>query len=169
MSGPPLPSRSRTPPARACCDLALLSVAQHREASRSALRFFDTLIGIVMHPQRVAQAPTQASLAALRTLLAHHGHQLVAAIITAIAGAVPASRVRIVAPLLKVLIEMEHSTCRTWASTTVQGMPAETHADGAVFIGAIFSREALCQEKVVINACEAFSEACRRRRPSTDR
>lgn len=106
----------------------------------------------------------QASLGALRALLGQHGQQLVTAIITAIAGALPASRVRLVAPLLKLLIEVESDMCRTWANTTMSSLPAETHADGAVFIGAAFSREALCQEKVFINAAEAFSEACRRKK-----
>ena len=40
----------------------------------------------------------------------------------------------------------------------------DTHADGGVFVGAIFSDEALRDEKLFTAAADAFSDACRRKR-----
>jgi len=140
------------------CGCAALNL-QHREAGRSACRFFEALIDVVRRPKLADK-----SLAAVRELLGLHGVQLVVAIVSAIAGALPASRVRFVAPLLRPLIEIETQTCRTWATSAVQDLPAESHPDGVVFVEAIFSHEALCDDKIFTSAAEAFSNACRRRK-----
>lgn len=145
------------------CGCAALHL-QHKEACRSALRFFDNLVDLFMRPGRSTLPLAEASLNSLRSLLGTHGSQLMTAIILAIAGVVQASRVRIFAPLLKQLVQVEPSLCNTWASTAIQSLPADTHKDGAVFLAAIFSAEARESDKTFTAAAEAFSEACRRKR-----
>ena len=107
---------------------------------------------------------SDASLGALRGLFGTHGQQLLTALIRAIAGVLPPSRIRFVAPLLKSMIEIEAQMCSAWANAAIQALPAEIHADGAVFIGAAFSREALRDEKTFVAAADAFGDACRRKR-----
>ena len=145
------------------CGTAALHL-QHKEASRSALRFFDNLIDLFSRPGRGVTPLPEASLAALRDMLGGRGQSLVKAIIEAIAGALPASRVRFYAPLLKLLIEVEPNLCNTWTTAAMQALPPDTHADGGVFVGAIFSAEALREEKLFTAAADAFSDACRRKR-----
>ena len=145
------------------CGTAALHL-QHKEASRSALRFFDNLVDLFSRPGRGMSPLSDAAHDALRNMLGSRGQQLVTAIITAIAGALPASRVRFFAPLLKLLIEVETPLCNQWVQTAVQALPADTHADGAIFVAAVFSPEALGIEKVFVAAAEAFSDSCRRKR-----
>jgi len=85
-------------------------------------------------------------------------------VITAIAGALPASRTRLIAPLLKELIKVEAAVTEQWARATIQGLPAEIQTDGGVFVGNIITREALVDDKVFIQTAEAFGEACRRKK-----
>lgn len=145
------------------CGTAALHL-QHKEAGRSALRFFDNLVDLFSRPGRGVMPLSDASLDALRGMLGGRGQQLVNAIVQAIAGALPASRVRFFAPLLKLLIEVEPNLCNTWTTAAMQSLPPDTHADGGVFVGAVFSAEALRDEKVFTAAADAFSDACRRKR-----
>ena len=149
------------------CGCAALHL-QHREAGRSALRFFENFVDLVSRPGRDPHRPLpEASLNALRALLGARGAQLVGRIVGAISGQLPASRVRLFAPLLKMLIEVEpppHATCNAWATQAIQQLHAEMHADGQVFVGALFSPEALSNERIFVAAADAFSDACRRRR-----
>ena len=145
-----------------CGTAALL--LQHKEAARSALRFFDNLVDLFSRPGRGVTPLSRASLDALRSMLGSRGQQLVTAIVQAIAGELPASRVRFYSPLLKLLVEVEPRLCTTWATVAVQALPVDTHADGAVFVGSIFSTEALRDEKLFTAAADAFSDACRRKR-----
>ena len=145
-----------------CGTAALL--LQHKEAARSALRFFDNLVDLFSRPGRGVTPLSRASLDALRSMLGSRGQQLVTAIVQAIAGELPASRVRFYSPLLKLLVEFEPRLCTTWATVAVQALPVDTHADGAVFVGSIFSTEALRDEKLFTAAADAFSDACRRKR-----
>lgn len=145
------------------CGCAALHL-HHREANRSALRFFDNLVDLFSRPGRGTKPLSEPSHAALRGLLGSKGDQLVRHLIMAIAGHLPSARVRFVAPLLKQLIEVENQSVLAWSQATIQGMPEDTHADGQVFVGAIFSPEALQDEKTFTKAADAFSDACRRRR-----
>ena len=149
------------------CGTAALHL-QHKEASRSALRFFDNLVDLFSRPGRGITPLSEGAHGALRTILSSRGQQLVTAIIQAIAGALPASRVRFFAPLLKLLIEVEPGMCNTWTNAAVQALPADTHADGAVFVAAVFSPEALGVERVFTAAADAFSDACRRKQRAND-
>lgn len=145
------------------CGTAALHL-QHKEASRSALRFFDSLVDLFARPGRGLIPLPEPSLNALRELLGARGQQLVTAIIQAIAGVLPASRVRLYAPLLKLLIEVEPAAAHAWASQAVQGLPPDTHTDGGVFVSAVLSPEALRDEKLFTAAADAFSDSCRRKR-----
>ena len=145
------------------CGTAALHL-QHKEASRSALRFFDNIVDLFSRPGRGVTPLSEASLDALRAMLGGRGQQLVIAIVQAIAGVLPASRVRFYAPLLKLLVEAEPSQCTAWTTAAVQALPADMHADGSVFVGSIFSAEALRDEKLFTAAADAFSDACRRKR-----
>ena len=145
------------------CGCAALHL-HHREANRSALRFFENLIDLFARPGRGTKPLSDASHAALRALLGSKGEQLVRQLVLAISGALPSARVRFVGPLLKQLIEVEPQQCQVWVGQCIQSMPQETHADGQVFAAAVFSPEALADERIFSKAAEAFSEACRRRR-----
>ena len=48
--------------------------------------------------------------------------------------------------------------------TGVQSLPADAHIDGSTLLNALFSAEALHDEKAFANAIDAFSSACRRKR-----
>jgi len=161
------------------CGCAALHL-QHREAGRSALRFFENLIDLAVRPERGSEPLPDASLAAIRQVVGTQGQQLVTALISAIAGALPPSRIRFVAPLLRQLIMVDPNMVRPWATTAVQTLPAETHADGALFVGAAFSAEALQPPesdserppervrdeamRTFVAAADAFGEACRRKK-----
>ena len=76
-------------------------------------------------------------------------------------------------PIFKKLIELRIEETKqisdkyspwVWATAAVQALPADTHADGGVFVGAVFSAEALREEKLFTAAADAFSDACRRKR-----
>lgn len=112
--------------------------------------------------------------------------QLVHAMVFAIAGVLPASRIRFLVPVLKKLVDMEPNTCRAWVSagarrsllhphphahntcttsvTGVQSLPPDAHIDGSTLLNALFSAEALMDETAFHNAIDAFSSACRRKR-----
>jgi len=137
---------------------------QHREAGRSAFRFFDNLIDLLQRPKRLGVELSEGSMANLRAVLGQCGPKLVTQVITAIAGALPASRTRLIAPLLKELIKVEAAVTEQWARATIQGLPAEIQTDGGVFVGNIITREALVDDKVFIQTAEAFGEACRRKK-----
>ena len=145
------------------CGCAALHL-HHREANRSALRFFDNMVDLFAKPGRGIKPLSDAAHAALRSLLGDKGAHLVRQLVLALSGALPAARVRFVAPLLKQLIEVEPAQCQVWVGQCIQAMPEETHADGQVFAAAAFSPEALADEKIFTKAADAFSEACRRRR-----
>jgi len=137
---------------------------QHREAGRSAFRFFDNLIDLLQRPKRLGVELSEGSMANLRAVLGQCGPKLVTQVITAIAGALPASRTRLIAPLLKELIKVEATVTEQWARATIQGLPTEIQTDGGVFVGNIITREALVDDKVFIQTAEAFGEACRRKK-----
>jgi transportin-3 len=143
------------------CGCAGLHV-QHREANRSVVCFFETLVGISSQHARAQVSP--ASAHALLALLTEHGAQLVHAMVFAIAGVLPQSRIRFIVPVLKMLVDMEPTTCRAWVSAGVQSLPADAHIDGNTLLNALFSAEALQDEKAFANAIDAFSSACRRKR-----
>ena len=145
------------------CGCAALHL-QHKEAGRSALRFFDNLIHLFMHPGRGLTPLSETCIAALRGLLVANGQQLVTAIVQAIAGVLPANRVRFFTPVLKQLVECEPNGTRSWVEAAIKTLPSETHVDGTVLIAAIFSPEALVDDKTFHAAADAFSEACRRKR-----
>ena len=46
----------------------------------------------------------------------------------------------------------------------VQSLPADAHIDGSTLLNALFSAEALQDDKAFGNAIDAFSSACRRKR-----
>ena len=64
---------------------------QHREAGRSALRFFENLTDLAARPDRGREPLSDASLAAIQQVLVSQGQALVTALITAIADVLPAS------------------------------------------------------------------------------
>jgi len=141
---------------------------QHREAHRAVVGFFENLIHI--RHAGVRGPVIAATFSALEALLLTHGPQLFTALLLAIAGVVPQSRVRFLSPVLKGLVTIDVNTTRVWAEAAVQALPPDGHMDGAVLLQAVFSPEALVRDdrgvsdKTFDHAVEAFSSACRRRR-----
>ena len=84
--------------------------------------------------------------------------------ILAIAGVLPASRIRFIVPVLKSLVDLEPTTCRGWVGAAVQALPPDAHIDGGALLTSLFSAEALADERAFANAIDAFSSACRRKR-----
>ena len=226
------------------CACAALHL-HHREAGRSALRFFENLVDLLVRPDRGTEPLSDNALGALRQLLGSNGGQLVKALVEAIAGRLPPQRIRLVAPLMRQLILVDPTMVRPWArapalactrsprrlargleprplhahahhgappvgsspgpcmhtlttappsspqvrpwaQAAVSALPAETHADAAVFVEAAFSAEALREVaetastdgqrrpvderardeaiRTFVAASEAFGEACRSKR-----
>mmetsp|Transcript_46187 Transcript_46187/g.76370 ORF Transcript_46187/g.76370 Transcript_46187/m.76370 type:complete len:952 (-) Transcript_46187:199-3054(-) len=143
------------------CGCAGLHI-HHREAGRAVVNFFDCLVGLCQNSHSASLSP--AGLAALHGVLSDHGGHLVKAIIHSIAGAVPQARIRFLVPVLRTLTGVNVSTCRAWVGTAIQTLPPEVHIDGATLLSALFSDEALADEKIFHQAIEAFSCACRRKR-----
>ena len=121
------------------CGCAGLHV-QHREANRSVVAFFETLVGL---PSSRLQPVSPPALQALLGVLTTRGGHLVHAMVLAIAGVLPQSRIRFLVPVLRVLADMEAATCRGWVQAAVQSLPADAHSDGAILLAALFSAEAL--------------------------
>jgi transportin-3 len=149
------------------CACAGLQI-QHREAHRAVVGFIEHLLHI--HHGGVRGPITAATYTALEALLMANGSQLMQALIVAVAGMVPPTRVRFLSPLLRGLVTMDARTTREWAENAVKSLPPDGHMDGATLIQAMYSPEALVREdrgmseKAFDNAVEAFSSACRRRR-----
>ena len=147
------------------CGCAGLHV-QHREANRSVVSFFETLVGL----PRAPTPPPAAALQALLGVLTARGGNLVHAMVFAIAGILPQQRLRFLVPVLRTLADMEAATCRGWVQAAVQSLPADAHSDGAILLNALFSPEALQRDAAAFdrdafgNAIDAFSSACRRKR-----
>jgi len=141
---------------------------QHREAHRAVVGFMEHLLQI--HHGGVRGPITATTYTALETLLIANGSQLMQALIVAIAGMVPPTRVRFLSPVLKGLVTMDVRTTREWAENAIKSLPPDGHMDGATLLQAIYSPEALVREdrgtsdKAFDHAVEAFSSACRRRR-----
>lgn len=141
---------------------------QHREAHRAVVGFMEHLLQI--HHGGVRGPITATTYTALEALLIANGSQLMQALIVAIAGMVPPTRVRFLSPVLKGLVTMDVRTTREWAENAVKSLPPDGHMDGATLLQAIYSPEALVREdrgtsdKAFDHAVEAFSSACRRRR-----
>jgi len=145
------------------CGCAGLHI-QHREAARAVVCFFEVLVGLCSSDPRRSQNVSPAGLAALQGVLSEHGVHLVVAIIRSIAGVVPPSRIRFLMPVLRSLAGISADTCRVWVESAIQSLPADVHTDGATMVASIFSSEAMADEKVYLNAVDAFSSACRRKR-----
>ena len=96
------------------CACAALHL-HHREAGRSALRFFENLVDLLVRPDRGTEPLSDNALGALRQLLGSNGGQLVKALVEAIAGRLPPQRIRLVAPLMRQLILVDPTMVRPWA------------------------------------------------------
>jgi len=145
------------------CGCACLHI-QHREAGRAVVGFFDSLVVLCLQSARGQSNLSAESVGALTRLLAEHGAQLVSAIVRSIAGVIQHSRVRFLVPVLKSLIAIDMGTCRDWLRAAIASLPADVHTDGATLVEALLSPEATADDKVFLNAIDAFSSACRRKR-----
>lgn len=147
------------------CGTAALHV-QHKEAGRSTFCFFENLIEASGPRTRTPVSP--AGLAALQGVLGEHGPKIVSQIILAVAGMLPAQRVRFLSPLLQQIVHAAPGPSREWVTAAVRAMPAGAHADGGVLIESIFSAEALVLDphgdKTFLLAVDVFSDGCRRKR-----
>jgi len=155
----------------------------HREAGRSVTIFFETLISLqILASGRPRERPGRAEQVMQRTadqvmlvlpdtsrgklgeVIFAHGETLTHAVVTAIAGVLPPSRVRFVAPVLKLLAEVDASTCSQWMESSLRRLPVDAHIDAKQFVTVMFSHEGLHDDKEFLKAAEIFSSACRRKR-----
>ncbi len=148
------------------CGCAALHI-QHREAGRAVLAFFENLIEALGRSPRgfsSRERISEASHSALGAIFTLSGGAIVQQLVLGVAGALPVSRVRHIAPLLMALVRADGGSANAWISAAIGGLPAEAHADGQAMLGAICSAEALRDDKTFAAAVEAFSLACRRKR-----
>ena len=113
------------------CACAALHL-HHREAGRSALRFFENLVDLLVRPDRGTEPLSDNALAALRQLLGSNGGQLVKALVEAIAGRLPPQRIRLVAPLMRQLILVDPTMVRPWARA--QALHAYAHHGASLWL-----------------------------------
>ena len=124
--------------------------------------FFDNLM--ILGTARGARMLPAGALAGFQKVLTEQGAQLVSTIVLAVAGLVPASRLRFLVPVLKCIADGDAGTCRNWGEAALQRLPSDAHVDGATLLSALFSQEALADDRAFFLVVEAFSSACRRKR-----
>jgi len=159
------------------CGCAGLHI-QHLEAGRSVTNFFEVLLSleVAASGKRCARAqqvlstqsaPIQFAEPArsnLRAVILTNGPALANVAVLAIAGLLPQGRVRFIANVLGLLVEVDTQASASWVEAAIKGLPTDAHIDGNQWMTIMFSPEGMQDQKELVKAAEAFSSACRRKK-----